>query len=333
MSVPKAVSALRSELGQASWFARRYASRARIAAQYRVIKAMDVPKLPRSPRGAGAVWGVTVVKNEEDIIEVTVRHLLAQGLDHIIVADNGSTDGTPAILAALAVQDERVTVAIDREPAHHQSEKMTYLAHLAWRRGAEWILPFDADELFFARGGLVADQLRASDAAIMHAHFHHMVTTEPTRAVDESTQFVLDATAAFPGKVAARSHPLLEIIPGNHSASRVGAQVQGLFIAHALYRHPDQVARKFRQGMKAVESGKVTMAGEHWARGSRLDDTAIMDVWDRISHGLPDERILFEANGPMVRVRPLSWRTWDPDDQIPRPAGELGGPKDGHGTR
>lgn len=60
--------------------------------------------------------------------------------------------------------------------------------------------------------------------------------------------------------------------------------------------------------MKAVENGKVTMARTQ-ARGSRLDDTAIMDVWDRISHGLPDERILFEANGPMVRVRPLSWRT------------------------
>ena len=39
------------------------------------------------------VTAVTVVRDEADIIETTLRHTATQ-VDHIIAADNGSADGT-----------------------------------------------------------------------------------------------------------------------------------------------------------------------------------------------------------------------------------------------
>ena len=86
--------------------------------------------------------------------------MLAQGVDGIIVVDNGSTDGTRAALDALALGDPRVHVGTDSEPGFYQGMKTSYLAHLAWRAGADWVVPFDADEFWFAEACAVAERLR-----------------------------------------------------------------------------------------------------------------------------------------------------------------------------
>ena len=46
------------------------------------------------------VFGMTVVKNEADVIEASVRHNL-RFLDRLIVLDDGSVDDTRDILAKL----------------------------------------------------------------------------------------------------------------------------------------------------------------------------------------------------------------------------------------
>lgn len=310
------LTAARREAGQMSWVARRYPP-SRLRRQLAVIRHLELPSLPPRNGPRGDIWAVGVVRDEADVIEQSVQHLLRQGVDHVLVADNLSTDGTTQVLRQLSRSDTRVHVAIDGHPIHHQSEKVTWLAHTAWRHGAEWIVPFDADEFIFARGGSVGDFLRGLELDVVHARWHHMVPTHPATRVDGSTEFILDSTPAFPGKVAARSHPLLEVIPGNHGVSRVGRVGRGLFVAHALYRSPEQVARKFRGGMAAALAGHGTMPGTHWVKGARLDDHTVQDVWDRISAGLPEPRIDYAAHGPMVVVRPLSWTTWDPERVIP----------------
>ena len=40
----------------------------------------------------------TLMRNEEDVLEHNLRYHRAQGVDHFIVTDNGSTDRTPEIL-------------------------------------------------------------------------------------------------------------------------------------------------------------------------------------------------------------------------------------------
>jgi hypothetical protein len=51
-------------------------------------------------------------------------------------------------------RDSRVHVVTDREPAYFQAAKMTRLARAAARAGADWVVPFDADELWFADRGV-----------------------------------------------------------------------------------------------------------------------------------------------------------------------------------
>ena len=49
------------------------------------------------------IWGVSMVRNEEDIVEAFVRHNLTI-LDGMLVVDHNSTDRTPAILTALCAE-------------------------------------------------------------------------------------------------------------------------------------------------------------------------------------------------------------------------------------
>ena len=136
----------RSEVGQAAWFLRSMGGLSNWTAQVRAIKRMTLPTLPRRRRTMGEVWGVSVVRDEKDVLEAAVKHLFDQGIAHVLIADNRSTDGTREHLLEWAAADARVHVALDEEPAYIQSQKMTWLAHCAWRAGADWIVPFDADE-------------------------------------------------------------------------------------------------------------------------------------------------------------------------------------------
>lgn len=311
---------IKGELGQLSWFMKSYRSPRAWRQQLLAIRDIELPTLPSAPRGPRRlVWAVSVVRDEADVIEYTVRHLLNQGIDHVLVADNRSTDETPDILRELGRETGRVHLAQDKHVAHIQSQKITYLSHAAWKHGAEWIIPFDADEFWFARRQSVGAYLRGlNGVGIVHASFFHMVPVDGPVQDLKSAEFVLDSRPSIPGKVAARAHPLLYVGPGNHYAARIGGETDGLAIAHAQYRGPEQVARKLRQG-----AATARMTGEdtswfspHWEAGASLDDQEILSVWERISAGLPDERIHFAAQGPMVRVHPLQWETWDPHNEL-----------------
>ena len=85
---------------------------------------------------------VTMVKNEQDIVGPIIEHMVGQ-VDHVIVADNMSTDDTRAILNDFG---DSITVIDDLDPAYEQSKKMSALAQQALLLGAEWVVPFDADE-------------------------------------------------------------------------------------------------------------------------------------------------------------------------------------------
>src|SRR6476646_8028016 len=91
--------------------------------------------------------GVSVVKNEADIIEANVRHNLRY-LDRIVVFDHDSCDATPRILDALAKEGLPVTLltrrADKREFGFWQGEFMTALAKLAFdQHGADQVFPID----------------------------------------------------------------------------------------------------------------------------------------------------------------------------------------------
>lgn len=87
-----------------------------------------------------------MVRDEADVIAATIEHHLDQGVDHIIVTDNDSVDGTREILEQYA-RVAPVTVLRDDARDHRQGQIVTAMARRAATEfGADWVINGDADE-------------------------------------------------------------------------------------------------------------------------------------------------------------------------------------------
>jgi glycosyltransferase involved in cell wall biosynthesis len=102
------------------------------------------------------VAGITQVRNEFDNIEFTIYHHLQQGLDFILVSDNGSTDGTLEVLRDLSKKYDNIILFEDDGP-FHQSATQTFLAREAYKLGCDWVVPFDGDELWLSQNSIKKD--------------------------------------------------------------------------------------------------------------------------------------------------------------------------------
>lgn len=106
---------------------------------------------------------ITTVKNEIDIIEAFVRHTTAL-VEHLVVLDNGSTDGTLDVLGALRAEGLPIDIVEDRSIGQYQWRRMTGLMHehAVKRYQADWVVPLDADEFVVVPAGepLIAEGTR-----------------------------------------------------------------------------------------------------------------------------------------------------------------------------
>lgn len=104
--------------------------------------------------------GVSIVRDEADIIEAWVRHNLFF-LDHIYIVDDGSTDQTTHILNILLREGLPISVTTEKSPAaYHQGQRTTALVEHAMSATAwDFVFPLDGDEFIVAedRAALEAD--------------------------------------------------------------------------------------------------------------------------------------------------------------------------------
>lgn len=267
--------------------------------------------LPRRRRRPGSVWGISIVRDEADVIELSILHQLRQGLDAVLVADNGSSDGTAETLARLA-RDHPVHVAMDTWPVWNQAVKTTLLAQAARRAGADWIVPFDADEFWFARGATVAEHLRAVQATFVHARMHNLFPLNEQPAPQLETPLRLDLTPHGLRKVAFRSHRLASVSQGNHHAFRWGPRGDGLVIAHLPWRSCRQMAAKVATGSEALRlAGLPPYVSGHWLALDQLPRSELEGRWRDILEGRPAPDCCWSPVGPFAVAPVLSWSTWD----------------------
>lgn len=240
-----------------------------------------------------SVWAVLMVKDEADVIAGTLAHLASEGVDGFVVADNLSTDGTAGLISDFAAGfDGPVVVLDDPDPAYRQSEKMTALAQLAHDKGAEWVVPVDADEVWTAPDPL-AETLRSQPAAVEAvgaAIWNHFPTAVDLDDPDPFRAIVWRQASRAPlDKVAVRWAPGTVIDQGNHTASRDGCRVPadgaGVNIRHFPYRSWEQFRRKVVNGAAAYRATDLPESmGAHWRQyGEILErhgDDALREVFE-----------------------------------------------------
>jgi len=222
------------------------------------------------------VYGISMVKNEADIILPTVLNMLNQ-VDHVIVADNLSTDSTRKKLET--IESDRLTIIDDLDPAYYQSKKMTALAMLAMEEDASWVVPFDADEFWYSSFGSIADILRETvpEIAVVSATLYDHVPTA-VDPVDDNPITRIGWRRVTPGplpKVACRAKPSLVIEQGNHDATYDGIKVAkregAIVIRHYPYRTAAQMAGKAVTGSAALSYTDLPeSSGQHWRDYARL---------------------------------------------------------------
>lgn len=290
------------------------------------------------------VFGISMVRNEADIIETNVRYHLSLGLDRLLIVDNGSTDGTDRVLERLA-RDRRVQWTRDSGP-YNQSETLTQLAREAFKEGANWIVPFDGDEFIHpCRGGIKdilsrseagalcvqlvsyiqrRDQIQASPAALLQMTRR---IDQPVGPLDRLQELVESRQIAYvemmyPPKWISRASAEIEISTDNHFVSGVRGHrenTEEIAILHAPLRARSILESKADQGYRIEEAGWGPGAGWHMLRFTRLKrDSGLETEWAAnsyhdgslnvygVAHPVVHDPTLRDAISPFVPS--TSWR-------------------------
>lgn len=237
-----------------------------------------------------------LVRDEADVVEANLAHHLALGVDHVIVTDHRSSDGTTEILERFA-GDGRLTLIREESEELRQSDWVTRMARLAaTEHGADWVVNGDADELWWPRDGPLRDVLAAVPARFGALRglwrnfvprpedgrpFHERMTIRRRPASDLTDPFHAQV------KVVHRAHPDVVVTQGNHDA--LGAPLRLIRewlpfeVLHFPIRTAEQARRKFRVARDAGLASPGTSVPQHTEAAVRtMDAEGDQSFYDRL---------------------------------------------------
>lgn len=221
---------------------------------------------------------ITMVKNEEDILEAFVRHTLHYA-DHLLVLENGSIDSTPQILQRLHSEGLPLEIKSDTTFRYNQSEKTTQLYQQAITKRPDFVIPLDADEFIQTPSVEVfrqeLEKIPHSGVGTWgwrtclptHQDSAHIPTRFSLARKNENTNHKKVVIRGI-GSTDSR----LVISQGNHSVKRSNrnppaVELERSYLAHLPIRSIQQLAQKVILGWMAnVAQYKTTspVCGYHW---------------------------------------------------------------------
>lgn len=252
------------------------------------------------------VTGISMIRNEADIIDLNIRYHLSLGIDRIIVVDNGSTDGTDELLQQISSRDSRVSWSRDDGP-FLPSSVMTMLAREAYEAGADWVVPIDADEFWYApsgnfrgvlrgsKAGVLAtqapsfiqrrDQIESSPAALLHMTRRSASPVGPPgrgQSLVEAREIAF-VEKMYPPKCVCRPAAHVEIETGHHkiyNADGPREEIDEIVCLHAPIRSRMALQERIRSAGRAAEAGRKRGQGRNRRRLAEMqDEDAVEREW------------------------------------------------------
>lgn len=232
----------------------------------------------------GPIWAIMMAQNEERRISTPVRHLVEQGVDIVVVINHRSTDHTREVLADLARDLPVVTVENSAE-GFYQGASVSRMARAASKRNASWVVPVDADELWYGVGASISSVLRATTAAIIKAPvWDHLPLNNGIDSPSPYKDFTKRTVSPGPKHVAFRAHPLASVHEGNHWVNRSGEAMQnGLEVRHFAYLGFPHFVEKMRRGAKNVGATDLSMSiALEWRAWGTADEQGLVAAWNSL---------------------------------------------------
>lgn len=263
-----------------------------------------------------------MVRDEADIVGAMLAHHRDQGIDHVLVTDNGSIDGTSDILRAFEAEG---FVTTWNDPVHRKQQHSTVTKmarHAAEHLGADWVVNADADEFWVAKdpGATIRSVLeRAPDSVPFLTVPVVNLTGHPakdgsglTRLQYRDHRSVQDLRrTGIPFHPTAdavhRAHAEVEISQGNHFVSAPGwgegAVSDDIEVLHLPWRSWRQYERKVRiSGEAYAANPDLTPSPRHHGMQDyrRLLDDRLLDAYVA-KHPTAEELAAFVADGSLIR--------------------------------
>ncbi|MEM6758520.1 MAG: glycosyltransferase family 2 protein [Pseudomonadota bacterium] len=221
------------------------------------------------------ILGVSVVRNEADIIETMVRQNLYY-LDHIVMIDNGSIDGTPDIIRRLQSEGLSCELRIDTRQNHQQHMILTeFIQRTTQEFSATRIVLIDGDEFIDGDKDAVVEELRTS-SDVLNIPWKTYV---PTPNDDTSERTILSrighrreiedpqySKASIPQSMCSS----IKVGRGSHSVRQNRKRVRGvparnISFAHFPVRSPQQLVGKILLGSWKIRMRKHSRGeANHW---------------------------------------------------------------------
>ncbi|NDV00065.1 glycosyltransferase family 2 protein [Pseudoroseicyclus tamaricis] len=280
-----------------------------------------------------------LVRDEADIIAQNVAWHLSQGVDHVIVTDNGSSDGTSDALRPF-LQGGALTLLHEPSDAYLQDAWTTRMALMARDElGADWIICSDADEFWRAPSGNLKDALpEGEDApAMLTCHRHNMICPRDAletgpwadrlvyRAVDPPAMVAPPQTMEelhairfehpyfqyrLPPKMLFRARGLTSIARGAHGGGYAGEATKADSAVEILH-YPIRSRRAFEASVRQIGGAMRRNAGTalqtSWKYRRWLAMTeASGSIWPAFAEALPDRQRLARDVEAGRLVRDLS---------------------------
>lgn len=253
-----------------------------------------------------------LVRNEDDIIGENLKYHLNNGVDHFIITDHHSTDGTRDILREYERQGV-AEVRVEESNEHHQAAWVTEMARKAHDTyGADWVINNDADEFWMSKKGSIKDFFEAIDPKVYKVHVPRFdFFYRPFKNIKFYDAMVFREFVRRWTKCCHRATSDIIVEVGNHDANSEslsktlrGLETIDMILAHYPIRNPERYKNKMILGTSSVMNtpGISSEMFFHWKQAlqaiqnNTFEDfiRTSMKTDDQINEDIRNYRIIFD---------------------------------------